>query len=45
MNVEQMRAALIKAYPNSKTWKPKVLKMPEDQVFAVYSSMKRQGKI
>lgn len=44
MTTEEMRAALIKLYPGPK-WKYRVDRMTEQQVFAVYSRMKRENKL
>lgn len=39
MNTVQMRRALLEEYP-SESWKRKVDKMPDAQVFAVYNRIK-----
>lgn len=44
MNTEQMRQALLRAYPST-SWKNKVTKMNEQQVFAVYTRLKNQKKL
>lgn len=44
MSTEQMRQALISAYPG-RQWQQKVIKMSEAQVFAVYTKFKNQNKI
>lgn len=45
MTVERMREALLVAYSGDK-WKRKVWSMPDNQVIAVYKSMKsRDGRI
>lgn len=44
MNTEQMRAAVISAYPSA-SWKNKVKKMPEDQIAAIYLRLKAQGRV
>lgn len=45
MDVEQQRQAIIRAYPNSKTWRQKVLKMSHSQVAAVYLRFLKDRKI
>lgn len=44
MNTEAMRQALLKAYPG-KNWEAKVKKMPDAQVFTVYTRLKNARKI
>lgn len=44
MSEQQMREALKKAYPNP-TWRTKVDKMSGPQVYAVYNSMKNEGRL
>lgn len=44
MTTEQMRQALLRAY-SGEGWKKKVLKMPADQIFVVYTRIKNAGKI
>lgn len=44
MNTEQMKQALLKAYPGNR-WAEKVKKMSEGQVFTVYTRLKNAGKI
>lgn len=44
-NVEQLREKLIAVYPASKSWKAKVRKMQENQVYALYYKFKRLGHI
>ena len=44
MTVDQMRAALIKAYPAPK-WAKKVMGMHENQILTLYLKFKREGKI
>lgn len=43
----RMQTALIKCprYKNSATWKAKVLKMPEEQVIAIFVDFKKRGLI
>lgn len=43
MNTEQMRAELLKFY--GAQWQEKVRKMGPNQVLAVYTKFKREGKI
>lgn len=45
MTIDQMRQALIGAYPASKHWKAKVTKMPDNQVIAIYKSMKLKNQL
>lgn len=46
MSTDQMRQALIKAYPGSgSAWVQKIKKMPEDQVAAMYLRLKAKGKV
>lgn len=40
MNVAMMRTEIIKAYPGE-SWKKKVKNMPENQVVAIYNSLKK----
>lgn len=44
MTTEQMRIELSKLY-SGKSWRDKVNKMSDAQVFAVYNRMKRERKI
>lgn len=43
--IAQKRDALIKAYPNSDTWRQKVTRMKDSQVIAIYLNLQRNGKI
>ncbi len=43
MSVTNMRAELLKAYPDSVSWKGKVTTWPERQVIAVYNSFIKNG--
>ena len=43
MNVSDMRNWLLKMYPGPK-WLEKVARMPDNQVMAVYFSMKKKGQ-
>lgn len=45
MNVEQMRAELVKVYPHSDSWGIKVRKMADNQVIAIFRRFQRDGKI
>ena len=45
MQTWEMREAIIKAYPNSKTWPEKVKKMSDSQVQAVYFRLLGKGLI
>ena len=45
MNVEQMRAEIIKAYGGGKQWTYKVSHMSDAQVTAIYFQMKKSGRI
>lgn len=45
MTTAEMQAAVMSVYPGSPTWKTRVLTMNAKQVFAVYSRLKREGKI
>ncbi len=44
MTVEQMRERVAAAYPGP-NWKPKVKKMKDDQIIALYHTLVRFGKI
>ena len=44
MTTNQMRSALVQAYPGPK-WKLKVSEMEDRQVFAVYKNMQRRGNL
>jgi hypothetical protein len=44
MSIDEMRRELITAYRGN-TWKQKVLRMPEDQVTAIYFRFKAEKKI
>lgn len=39
------REMIKQAYPHSPTWAPKVDKMPESQVAAIFFKLRRQGKL
>lgn len=43
MTVSEMRAAIIKIYPNA-TWKFRVERMSDSQVIAIYYKFKEGGK-
>lgn len=45
MNVEQMRAEIIKVYSGGKQWAYKVSHMSDAQVTAIYLQMKLSGRI
>ena len=45
MNIEQMRAEIIKAYSGGKQWTYKVSHMSDAQVTAIYFQMKLSGRI
>ncbi|MDD3229739.1 MAG: hypothetical protein PHE09_11040 [Oscillospiraceae bacterium] len=45
MNVEQMRAEIIKAYGGGQQWAYKVSHMSDAQVTAMYLQMKKSGRI
>lgn len=48
MNSQLMRSEIIKAYVGNKRntkWEKKVMKMPDDQVLAIYLRLKKSGKI
>lgn len=45
MDSNQKRQELLKAYPNSPTWKDKVGKMSDGQVTAIYIRLKAEGKL
>lgn len=44
MGVEQMRSAIVKAYPGKK-WADKVKKMSDNQVIAIYNRLLQSGKL
>ena len=44
MNISQMRAWVLSAYPN-KNWVNKVNKMPDDQIISLYYSLIKRGRI
>ena len=45
MNVEQMRAEIVKAYGGGQQWAYKVSHMSDAQVTAMYLQMKKSGRI
>lgn len=45
MAKDKEREHIISAYPDSKAWKEKVLRMTDSQVVAVYMRLRAQGKI
>lgn len=45
MNVEQMRAEIIKAYGSGQQWTYKVSQMSDAKVTAMYLQMKKSGRI
>lgn len=45
MAIWEMREAILKAYPNSASWKEKVKKMSDSQVQAVYFRLLGKGVI
>lgn len=45
MNIEQMRAEVIKVYFMSGTWADRVKNMSDTQVTAIFLRFKREGKI
>ena len=45
MTTAEMRRALEASYPGSATWPLKVAAMNDNQVFAVYTRFKLEGKI
>ncbi len=45
MTIDQMREALLRAYPNSKSWPARVKAMPDDQIFAIYTRMKLKNQL
>ena len=45
MNVEQMRAEIIKVYGGGKQWAYKVSHISDAQVIAIYFQMKKSGRI
>lgn len=44
-DIDVKRTAVINAYPGSRKWKTKVMKMTEAQLIAVYLRLKSQGKV
>ena len=44
MKIDQMRDELIKAYPGP-GWRMRVMEMGDRQVFAIYRSMQRTGRL
>ena len=44
IHVDQ-RQELLKLYPNSERWKEKVLKMPDNQVTAIYLRARNEGRL
>lgn len=42
MTDQQKRAAVIAMYPNSKSWKKKVQKMGDGQVFAIWAKAQQK---
>ena len=44
-DISTKREAVIGAYPGSRKWKTKVIKMSEAQLIAVYLRLKAQGKV
>lgn len=44
MSVEQMKAELVRAYPGAR-WANRVKTMPEQQVFVIYTRLKKAGRI
>lgn len=44
MQVEQMKAAILAVYPGEK-WRIRVSFMTDEQIFAIYQSFVRSGKI
>lgn len=45
MSVEQMRDALCSVYYGAPKWVNKVMKMPDNQVIAIYMRMRNAGRI
>lgn len=45
MNTEQMRAEIIKVYPDSITWPKRVYAMSDSQVVAIFRRFQSDGKI
>ena len=43
MSVEEMRQAIARAYPKSRSWQSKVSRMAENQVIAIFLSFKSRG--
>jgi hypothetical protein len=44
MNNEQIRAAVMKAYPG-KAWQKKVKAMDDHRLYALYKALQLQGKV
>ena len=44
MNIASIRTAVADAYPR-RGWREKVKKMSDEQVFAMYKSMERNGRL
>lgn len=45
MNVDRMRAEIIKVYPGRVGWALKVCDMPDEQVAAIYKRMLKNGEL
>ena len=45
MNVDRMRAEIIKVYPGRVGWALKVCDMPDEQVAAIYKRMLKNGQL
>ncbi len=43
--IHEMRKAVMKAYPHSKVWAARVKKMPDDQIFRIYTRMVAENKL
>ena len=44
MNIAAIRTAVADAYPR-RGWRKKVLQMSDEQVFAIYKNMERNGRL